>query len=219
MAIVIPADEGDEDEVGEDIRPGKPSIPVNHTTPAARLLLVPSIRKLANGIVVQDNIKWEKYPALQEAKRGVLRLYGRGEGVDRLAGYEREPLADYASESTPSDANSDVSSPTGEEWGQVGGLTPFAGDNSLPVPRGTVTDLEDMPDFSRETVLRYVDRYNNHLNSIHPILIPRHLNALVDAFLISIPASGIKPRLAEGVAGDASNMRGAQRASSGAVDT
>ena len=207
VAVVIPADEDDDDEIGEDIRPGKPSIPVNHTTPAARLLLVPSIRKLANGLVVQDNIKWEKYPVLQEAKRGVLRLYGR-EGVDRPPGYEREPLADFASESTLSDTNSDVSSPAGEEWGQVGGLTPLAEDNFPPVPQRTVIDLEGLPDFGRETVLSYVDSYNKHLNSIHPILIPRHLNALVDTFLRSIPASGIKPGVAEGVADYASNMRG-----------
>ena len=206
--VVNPADEEDDEEVGADIRPGKPSIPVNHTTPAARLLLEPSIRKLTYEIVVQDKIKGEKYPVLQEAKRGVLRLFGRGEGVDRPPGYEREPLADYTSESTPSDANSDVSSPAGEEWGQVGGLTPVAEDNSPPVQRGTAIDVEGMPDFSRDTVLRYVESYNTHLNSIHPILIPRHLSALVDAFLRSIPASGIKPRQAEGVAGYASNMRG-----------
>jgi hypothetical protein len=198
----------EEEEVGDDVRPGKPSIPVNHTTPAARLLLVPAIAKLASGIIAQDKIKNEKYPILQEARRGLLRLYGRGEGVDRPPGYEKETLVDYASESTPSDANSDVSSPAGEEWGQVGGLTPGADDNSPPVQRGTVIDVEGMPDFSRDTVMRYVDSYNKNLNIMHPILVPRHLQALVDMFLRSIPASNIKARQGDGVAGYASNMRG-----------
>lgn len=203
----MPVDD-DEEEPGEDIRPGKPSIPVNHTTPAARLLLVPAIANLTNGIVLGEKIKFEKYPILQEAKRGVLRLYGRGEGVDRPPGYDREPLQDLVSESTPSDANSDVSSPAGEEWGQVGGMTPVAEDTAPPVQRGTVIDIEGMPDFSRETVLKYVDSYNRNLNIMHPILIPRHLNALVDVFLRSIPASSIKSRQAEGVAAYAANIRG-----------
>jgi hypothetical protein len=207
LPIAVEADD-EEEEHGEDVRPGKPSIPVNHTTPAARLLLVPAIAKLASGIILQEKIKNEKYPVLQEAKRGVLRLYGRGEGVDRPPGYERETLTDYGSESTPSDANSDVSSPAGEEWGQVGGLTPGAEDNSPPVQRGTVIDIEGMPDFSRDTVLRYVESYNKHLNIMHPILIPRHLNALVDVFLRSIPTSSIKPRQAEGQPGFASTARG-----------
>jgi hypothetical protein len=203
----FPIDDDDE-EPGDDVRPGKPSIPVNHTTPAARLLLVPAIAELTNGIVVAEKIKYEKYPILQEAKRGVLRLYGRGEGVDRPPGYDREPLQEFLSESTPSDGNSDVSSPAGEEWGQVGGMTPVAEDNAPPVQRGTVIDIEGMPDFSRETVMKYVDSYNRNLNIMHPILIPRHLNALVDVFLRSIPASSIKSRQADGVAGYASNFRG-----------
>lgn len=206
--LPAPAADEEEEEVGDDVRPGKPSIPVNHTTPAARLLLEPAIAKLAQGIIMQEKIKNEKYPILQEARRGVLRLYGRGEGVDRPPGYEREPLVDYGSESTPSDANSDVSSPAGEEWGQVGGLTPGADDNSPPVQRGTVIDTEGMPDFSRDTVIKYVESYNKNLNIMHPILVPRHLNALVDMFLRSIPASNIKPRQGDGVAGYASNIRG-----------
>jgi hypothetical protein len=169
---------------------------------------VPAIAELTNGIVVAEKIKYEKYPILQEAKRGVLRLYGRGEGVDRPPGYDREPLQEFLSESTPSDGNSDVSSPAGEDWGQVGGMTHVAEDNAPPVQRGTVIDIEGMPDFSRETVMKYVDSYNRNLNIMHPILIPRHLNALVDVFLRSIPASSIKSRQADGVAGYASTFRG-----------
>jgi hypothetical protein len=58
-------------------------------------------------------------------------------------------------------------------------------------------------------VLRYVDSYNKHLNIMHPILIPRHLNALVDVFLRLIPASSIKSTQAEGQPGFASTTRGA----------
>ena len=51
----------DDKEIGVDTRLGMPSIAVNHTPPAARLLLVRSIRKLASGIVMQEKIKLEKY--------------------------------------------------------------------------------------------------------------------------------------------------------------
>jgi hypothetical protein len=130
-------------------------------------------------------------------------------------GYEKETLTDYGSESTPSDTNSDVSCPAGEEWGQVGGLTPGAEDNSRPVQRGTVIDIEGMPDFSRDTVLTYVESYNKHLNIMHPILIPRELNALVNVFLRSIATSSIKPRQAEGQPGFASTARGPTASSVG----
>lgn len=185
----------EEEEPGPEVSPGKPTIPVNHTTGAARLLLEPSIECLIRDFDHEKLRKWkEKYPVLQEASRGVLRLYGRGEGVDRPPGYERQ--VDYGAEGTPSDAHSDISSPAGEDWGQVGGLTPGAEDNSPPVQRGII-DIEGMPDFSRETVERYVKSYNDHLNIMHPILVPRHLDALVGIFLKSIPGSSIKPRQVE----------------------
>jgi hypothetical protein len=198
----------EEEEAGDPVPPGKTSIPVNHTTPAARLLLVQPIAQLASGIIAHERIRNEKYPMIQEERRGLLRLFGRGEGLDRPPGYEKDPLTDYGSESTPSDTNSDVSSPAGEEWGQVGGLTPAAEDNSPPVQRGTVIDTEGMPDFRRETVWRYVESYKRNLNNMHPILIPRHLNALVESFLKTIPASYAKPRQVENLAGQSSALRG-----------
>jgi hypothetical protein len=207
----IEGDEGEEeeeDEAGDPVPPGKPSIPVNHTTGAARLLLVGPIAELAAGVIATEKIKNEKYPMIQEEKRGVLRLFGRGEGLDRPPGYEKDPQADYGAESTPSDTNSDISSPAGEEWGQIGGLTPPGDDNSPPIQRGNVIDTEGMPDLRRETVLRYVDSYNRNINNMHPILIPRRLNALVEAFLKSIPSSHARPRQVENLTGHGSNTRG-----------
>lgn len=191
-------DDDDEEEAGEPVNPGQPTIPVNHTTGAARLLLVPAIEKLASGAMKKSKVKGhDKYPMIQEERRGVLRLFGRGEGLDRPPGYEKDPLVDYGSESTPSDTASDVPSPAWEEWGQVGGLTPVAEDNSPPAQRQHVIDSEGMPDFRRETVLRYVKSYEKHLNIMHPILVPRHLNALVETFMKSIPASYARPRKVE----------------------
>jgi hypothetical protein len=64
----------EEDEDGDPVNPGQSSIPVNHTTGAARLLLVKPISELAKGIIVGDKIKNEKYPMLQEERlRSLLR--------------------------------------------------------------------------------------------------------------------------------------------------
>jgi hypothetical protein len=200
-------EEGEEGEVGDPVSLRKPSIPVNHTTGAARLLLVQPIAELVRGIITHDDIKNENYPMIQEERRGVLRLFGRGKGLDRLPGYEKNPMADYGSDSTPSDTSSDVSSPVREEWAQLGGLIPAADDTSPSVQRGNVIDSEGMPDLRRETVLRYVESFNKHLNIMHPILIPRHLNALVENFLKSIPASYAKPSRVSNLTAHASVIR------------
>ena len=98
------------------VPPGQPSIPVNHTTGTARLLLVHPISALVRGIIEDQRIKNGKYPMTQEMKRGLLRLFGRGEGTERLPGYERDSLTDPGSEGgTPSETSSDVTTPSGEE--------------------------------------------------------------------------------------------------------
>jgi len=184
--------EEDEDEGGDPGPPKPPSIPVNHTTGAARLLLVGPIAEMCKGVIKSSKIKNEKYPIIQEEKRGLLRLYGRGEGTDIPLGYDKEPLIDHGSDSTSGDTNSDVSSPAGEEWGQLGGLTPpsTAPEN---FQRGRISG-EGMPDFSRDLVLSLVKNYKETFNLMHPLLIPRGLDLLVENFLKSIPDTHAKPK-------------------------
>ena len=186
----------EEEESGEPFTvKDPPSMPYYHTTGNARLLLVGPIKDLAKDIMASSRIKnGEKYPMMQETKRGLLRLYGRGEGLDRPPGYDREPMAEYASEGTPSDSNTDTPSPPGEEWGQLGGLTPPGDDHTPHIPRGNVINAEGMPNFSRETVLRLADNYKKHINSLHPILVPKDLDRLVEVFLKSIPENQAKSK-------------------------
>ncbi|CAG8951092.1 hypothetical protein HYFRA_00006490 [Hymenoscyphus fraxineus] len=187
------ADEEEEEEGGDPGPPKAPSIPVNHTTGAARLLLVPSIKELCRGIIETTRIKNEKYPIIQEEKRGLLRLYGRGEGIDAPPGYDRDPLIDHGSDhSNAGDTSSDVSSPAGEEWGQIGGLTP-PGNPPPEFHRGNI-NFEGMPDFSRETVLSLVESYKKNINTMHPILVPSRLDVLIENFLKSTPESQAKPK-------------------------
>ena len=73
-AVEPPTIEDDAEETEEESGdPGPlkpPSIPVNHTTGAARLLLVPVIAEMCHGIIKDGKIKNEKYPIHQEQKRG-----------------------------------------------------------------------------------------------------------------------------------------------------
>jgi len=187
--------ETEEEEGGEPVNvEAKPSIPLNHTTGAARLLLVAPIKELAKEVI--SSRRGEKYPMLEEERRGVMRLYGRGEGIDRPPGYERDSLIDYGAESTPSDSGPDAPTPPGEEWGQLGGLTPPGDDSNirLHIPRGNVIGHEGMPDMSRPTVLRLVEVYKRNINILHPILIPTQLEDLVTSFIKSIPEHNAKSR-------------------------
>lgn len=193
-APLSPRGDDDEEEEGGDPGPPKaPSIPVNHTTGAARLLLVPSIKEMCKKIIETNRIKNEKYPIIQEEKRGLLRLYGRGEGIDAPPGYDRDPLIDHGSDhSNAGDTNSDVSSPVGEEWGQIGGLTP-PGNPPPDFQRGNI-NFEGMPDLSRNKVLELVESYKKHINTLHPILVPSRLDVLIENFLKSTPESQAKPK-------------------------
>jgi hypothetical protein len=186
----------EEDEDGDPVNPGQSSIPVNHTTGAARLLLVKPISELAKGIIESDKIKNEKYPMLQEERRGLLRLYGRGEGTERLPGYDKDPLTDYEGATpTPSDTSSEVASPPGEEWGQLGGLTP-PGD---PMQRGSISP-DGMPDLNPTLVKELVASYMQHINILHPILVPKKLNLLVEHFLRAINDTLLKRKQVSQVA-------------------
>lgn len=186
-------DEVSEEEDSGNPGPSKPpSIPVNHTTGAARLLTHPVIKELAQGAMASSKIRNnEKYPILQEERRGLLRLFGRGEGYEAPPGYDKDSLLDYAADNTPGDSHSDISSPAGEEWGQLGGLTPPG--HQPEFSRGGI-DSNGMPDFSRETVLDLVKSYMEHINIMHPILIKSRLDLLVEHFLKSIPESQAKPK-------------------------
>jgi len=187
--------ETEEEEGGEPVNvEAKPSIPLNHTTGAARLLLVAPIKELAKEVI--SSRRGEKYPMLEEERRGVMRLYGRGEGIDRPPGYERDSLIDYGAESTPSDSGPEAPTPPGEEWGQLGGLTPPGDDSNirLHIPRGNIIGHEGMPDMSKPTVLRLVEVYKRNINILHPILIPTQLEDLVQSFIRSIPEHNAKSR-------------------------
>ena len=185
-------DTEEEDEDSPPVNPGQPSIPVNHTTGAARLLLNSAIKELAHGVIKSDKIKNENYPMLQEERRGLLRVFGRGEGTEQLPGYEGDPLIDSGKATegnipTPSDSSSDAGSPE-ENWGQLSGLP-----GPDVVQRGQIGQHE-MPDLDPVVVRALVQSYLDHINIMHPILVPAKLEKLVRHFLGTIPDNALKAK-------------------------
>jgi len=195
----IPAEE-EEEESGADPGPPKDSsIPINHTTGAARLLLLGPIAEMCKDSLGSSKIKNEKYPIQQETRRGMLRLFGRGEGGDFPPGYDKDPSTDHG-DNTPGDAESNASTPpAGEEWGQLGGLTP-PGNPTPEITRGGISP-EGMPDLSRATCYELARAYLDNINIMHPILNPNHLTSMVEIFLKHIPEDQAKPRQVAQLAG------------------
>ncbi|KAI6248017.1 hypothetical protein HI914_03410 [Erysiphe necator] len=176
------ASDDDDNAVVEAGPTKQPSIPVNHTTGAARLLLVPPIKKMCADINLQLKFKNEKYPYTVEWKRGLLRLYGRGEGNEVISEYDN--LITDVAENSPIDGNYNANMPiAGSEWGQIGLPSPSylsIGNNNCGASK------ETLPNFSREIVLKLVESYKNNINNLHPILTPKHLDQLVERFLRSV---------------------------------
>ncbi|KAL2005985.1 hypothetical protein VTN00DRAFT_9639 [Thermoascus crustaceus] len=80
------AEIGDEDD-------GELSIPVEHTTAAHKLLLWPSVQRLLGPQTFDED-----YMMQLEEERGLIRVYGRGEGDDQ---------SDYPGSASASSASPD----------------------------------------------------------------------------------------------------------------
>ncbi|KAI9841557.1 MAG: hypothetical protein M1837_000603 [Sclerophora amabilis] len=160
---------------------GELAIPIEHTTAAHKLLRWPSIRALVTPITNNEN-----YVMQVEEKRGLLRVWGRGEGQDlgdsvgRPGGWTGEggspPEGDdlpYGSPAPPFPGGtwgtglvnpipSDARKPAGEN---VGGLN---ADGSLKLDNPT---------------LRYLlDSYLRNIHILHPFLDADRITNMVRAF-------------------------------------
>lgn len=184
---------------------GELSIPVEHTTAAHKLLLWPSIKR----ILAPKEID-EDYVMKLEEDRGLIRVYGRGEGDDR-SDYDR-------SAASPSTTNS--SSPCWEDdYAQAASSpTPIWG-TGLPVvgssyrPRDQVGGLDESGQLNTdaETVRRLHRSYLQHIHILHPFLDEATLQRKVDRFLkiYSTPKKALGAQFLQGGAGEP--PRGAKR--------
>ncbi|KAI2620314.1 hypothetical protein GGS26DRAFT_584335 [Hypomontagnella submonticulosa] len=193
-------DDDMEDNPGPAVAPGKPAMPPNHTTLAGLLLKWPSIKRMVHHLLEAEKITHpDEYPIRQELQRGVLRIFGRGEGSDQdIRSSDKETPPDHTM--TDIDDASDVAaSPSpmgGEAWGQVGSLTPPPGVEY----RGGVVNVDGNPDWDSTRIWRYVNSFKDNILNMHPIIIPRELTAMVKIFLESLPKSQDRQSIKTGAA-------------------
>ncbi|KAI8952561.1 hypothetical protein F4801DRAFT_599746 [Xylaria longipes] len=180
-----------EAEPGPTVPPGRPAIPPNHTTLASLLLTWPSIYNMVHHILMAEGIRYvEEYPIRQEQQRGVLRLFGRGEGPDSdTRTFDKGTPQDVSS--TDRDDASEVAGPTPgpDIWGQVGGLTPGPGVDY----KGGALNSDGNPDWDPGRIWKYVGSFKEHILNMHPIIIPKELDAMVRVFLEQLPKSSNTP--------------------------
>ncbi|KAK4163636.1 hypothetical protein QBC43DRAFT_57849 [Cladorrhinum sp. PSN259] len=174
IARKMQADEEKEVEPGPLVRPGAPTIPPNHTTPASLLLKWPPIFSIAKNYMGPDLIRFiDEFPIRNEEKRGILRLWGRGEGYD---GSRADALQDLGSMHVHDDYFESGAPSPSDCWGSI---------NGSPGPDGRPAWQVHL-DFSELMVWDYVASFNEHIQNMHPLLIPEELNAMVQLFLASV---------------------------------
>jgi hypothetical protein len=157
----IATDEQDKDSEG----PGELSIPMEHTTAAHKLLRWPSIKAFISKIT--DN---EDYVMEAEENRGLLRLYGRGEGIDRGDGSGLGESSDAGSPGADDGSLGVSTSPIEPLWGT--GLS--TGDN-VEVRR---KDAHRVGGLNADGTLRLdpprvehlINSYFQNIHILHPFL-------------------------------------------------
>ncbi|KAG2411767.1 hypothetical protein HFD88_009323 [Aspergillus terreus] len=163
---------------GED---GELSIPVEHTTAAHKLLLWPSIKK-----VLEPKEYDEDYVMRLEEKRGLIRVYGRGEGDET----SEDPVVSTPS-TNPSAAVEEVymhhPSPSGP-WGGINQPQSKLADIGLD-DTGRVTTTPS-------TIRRYHKSYMENLHKLHPFLDQNDLERKIELFIATYcpGAGGEMPR-------------------------
>lgn len=150
---------------------GEPSIPVGHTTAAHKLLLWPSINK-----ILQPREYDVDYVMWLEKKRGLIRVYGRGEGDETSEG----PTI-----STNLDADvAKMHAPSGP-WDGINQLQSKLPDVGLDDAGRVITNPI--------TIRRYYGNYMDHLHKLHPFLDQKDLGQKIERFISTYcPSAGHK---------------------------
>ncbi|KAI9805323.1 MAG: hypothetical protein M1833_005776 [Piccolia ochrophora] len=146
---------------------GELSIPIEHTTAAHKLLRWPSIRTIYGKITHNEH-----YVMQTEERRGLLRLYGRGEGLDLGDGGWNGPSSDSGS----SDNEELTHSPPLEGlWG-----------HGLPVRAGVETvggiTADGFLKLDMTTLERLLKSYMDNIHIMHPFLDNNRITYMVQAF-------------------------------------
>ncbi|KAF2195515.1 hypothetical protein K469DRAFT_681823 [Zopfia rhizophila CBS 207.26] len=165
----------------------------DHTTPAHQLLEDwPSMQSFCNNIpyfkkLLSTPCKLSDYPMQLERNRGLIRVWGVGEGYDLNDGAQGP--------GSPDSNNSDAPSPAAREglWGPRDASSPST--MSIETPRDHPGGLN--PDgtlkLDQETVFKLLRSYQENMHTLHPFLDPSRLKVMVNSF---VKTYGSDPRTA-----------------------
>ncbi|KAK0614037.1 hypothetical protein B0T14DRAFT_570023 [Immersiella caudata] len=169
-------------EPGPHVRPGVPTIPLGHTTLAALLLKWRSIESLVRRYLDAEKVKFvDEFPIRQEERRGLLRLWGRGEGLDSSRS-DREAMHDLGLLEIHDDYSDSGAPSPADCWGAISG-------SPGPIESGVSVSASRHLDFSPNTVWKCVESYEENIQNMHPLIIPVELKAMVRLFLDGIVQS------------------------------
>lgn len=174
---------GEDDPPGQPVAPGTPAMPLNHTTLASYLLKWTPIKQLVQHHLAKAGVKYEsEFPIQQEERRGLLHLFGRGEGQG--TGVEDREAIGVSGVYESNDDYSETGAPSpADRWGTIGGPTPPVTSNNKGAANFPTPDLTEI------TVWKWVRSYEEHIQNMHPLIIPRQLNAMVCLFLNNVQRS------------------------------
>ncbi|RAL15067.1 putative C6 finger domain protein [Aspergillus homomorphus CBS 101889] len=149
---------------------GDLSIPVEHTTAAHKLLMWPSIKSL-----LYPREYDEDYVMRLEEERGLILVYGRGEG--HLSS-ETMTTSSSANGDSNQDSTYTFDAPAGGPWGP--GTLP---NGTLHKPRADTLDENGFFITDPDTVRRFHQSYMDHIHKLHPFLNQNELQDQLKEFM------------------------------------
>lgn len=148
------------------------TLPHSHTTAAQHLLLWPSIQAFG----LESN---PDYVMDLEESRGILRLYGRGEGHDKMDGSQGP--ASPADSSTSSRAEDSPSPPAESVWG-YGFRPPYPSNHGLHGDHPGGLNVDGSPNYTSKLVDKYFESYMRHIYILHPFLDKKTIKDQINHF-------------------------------------
>ena len=148
------------------------TLPHSHTTAAQNLLTWPSI----SAFKLESN---SEYVMMEEENRGLLRLYGRGEGHDKMdSGQGPASPADSSSSSRAEDSPSPPADPL---WG-YGFKPPYPSNRGPHGDHPGGLNPDGSPNYAADLVDKYFESYLRHMYILHPFLDKKTIRDHVNQF-------------------------------------
>lgn len=160
---------------------GELSIPIEHTTAAQKLLRWPSIQELFSRNQTSYD---ENYVMELEETRGLLRVYGRGEGADLGDGGQPGPSSPAPSVNSVKSEDQAFSPSTPPEglWG-TGFASPTSADTKRAVHEGIGGLTPDGTlKIDPQTCVGLLRSYMDNIHILHPFLDKNRLTRMFDRF-------------------------------------